>query len=171
LQIFFALDQIASYSRAHTNANSPACYATRSRLAPALSLPPSSADPDARKQRPVLNRDLWEITSVNDSIVHVTDDSFEDEVLKSAEPVLVDYWADWCGPCKMIAPVLDEIAGEYAGRIKVAKLNIDENPNTPPRYGIRGIPTLMLFREGEVEATKVGAVSKSQLTAFIDSNL
>ncbi|MCG6896217.1 MAG: thioredoxin TrxA [Thiocapsa sp.] len=108
---------------------------------------------------------------MNDSIVHVTDDSFEDEVLKSAEPVLVDYWADWCGPCKMIAPVLDEIAGEYAGRIKVAKLNIDENPNTPPRYGIRGIPTLMLFREGEVEATKVGAVSKSQLTAFIDSNL
>ncbi|EGV19230.1 MULTISPECIES: thioredoxin TrxA [Thiocapsa] len=108
---------------------------------------------------------------MSDSIVHVTDDSFEDEVLKSLEPVLVDYWADWCGPCKMIAPVLDEIAGEYAGRIKVAKLNIDENPNTPPRYGIRGIPTLMLFRQGEVEATKVGAVSKSQLTAFIDSNL
>ena len=105
------------------------------------------------------------------SIVHVTDDSFEDEVLRSPEPVLVDYWADWCGPCKMIAPVLDEIATEYAGKIKVAKLNIDENPNTPPRYGIRGIPTLMLFREGEVEATKVGAVSKSQLTAFIDSNL
>jgi thioredoxin 1 len=108
---------------------------------------------------------------VSDSIVHVTDESFEDEVLKSNEPVLVDYWADWCGPCKMIAPVLDEIASEYAGRIKVAKLNIDENPNTPPRYGIRGIPTLMLFRQGEVEATKVGAVSKSQLTAFIDSNL
>lgn len=108
---------------------------------------------------------------MSDSIVHVTDDSFEEEVLKSLEPVLVDYWADWCGPCKMIAPVLDEIAGEYAGRIKVAKLNIDENPNTPPRYGIRGIPTLMLFRQGEVEATKVGAVSKSQLTAFIDSNL
>jgi thioredoxin 1 len=108
---------------------------------------------------------------VSDSIVHVTDDSFEDEVLKSPDPVLVDYWADWCGPCKMIAPVLDEIATEYAGKIKVAKLNIDENPNTPPRYGIRGIPTLMLFREGEVEATKVGAVSKSQLTAFIDSNL
>ena len=108
---------------------------------------------------------------MSDSIVHVTDDSFEEEVLKSPEPVLVDYWADWCGPCKMIAPVLDEIAGEYAGRIKVAKLNIDENPNTPPRYGIRGIPTLMLFRGGEVEATKVGAVSKSQLTAFIDSNL
>lgn len=108
---------------------------------------------------------------MSDSIVHVTDDSFEDEVLKSAEPVLVDYWADWCGPCKMIAPVLDEISTEYAGRLKVAKLNIDENPNTPPKYGIRGIPTLMLFRGGEVEATKVGAVSKSQLTAFIDSNL
>jgi thioredoxin 1 len=108
---------------------------------------------------------------VSGSIVHVTDDSFEDEVLKSPDPVLVDYWADWCGPCKMIAPVLDEIATEYSGKIKVAKLNIDENPNTPPRYGIRGIPTLMLFREGEVEATKVGAVSKSQLTAFIDSNL
>ncbi len=108
---------------------------------------------------------------MSESIVHVTDDSFEDEVLNSAEPVLVDYWADWCGPCKMIAPVLDEIANEYAGKVKIAKLNIDENPNTPPRYGIRGIPTLMLFRQGEVEATKVGAVSKSQLTAFIDSNL
>jgi len=108
---------------------------------------------------------------VSDSILHVTDDSFEQEVLKSPEPVLVDYWADWCGPCKMIAPVLEQIASEYTGRIRVAKLNIDENPNTPPRYGIRGIPTLMLFRDGEVEATKVGAVSKSQLTAFIDSNL
>ncbi len=108
---------------------------------------------------------------MSEQIVHVTDDSFENEVLKSDEPVLVDYWADWCGPCKMIAPVLDEIANEYAGQIKVAKLNIDENPNTPPRYGIRGIPTLMLFKDGEVEATKVGAVSKSQLTAFIDSNL
>lgn len=108
---------------------------------------------------------------MSDSIVHVTDDSFEEEVLRASDPVLVDYWADWCGPCKMIAPVLDEIANEYAGKVKVAKLNIDENPNTPPRYGIRGIPTLMLFRGGEVEATKVGAVSKSQLTAFIDSNL
>jgi len=108
---------------------------------------------------------------VSEQIVHVTDDNFEAEVLKSELPVLVDYWAEWCGPCKMIAPVLDEITGDYAGKIKVAKLNIDDNPNTPPRYGIRGIPTLMLFKDGEVEATKVGAVSKSQLIAFIDSNL
>ena len=108
---------------------------------------------------------------MNEQVVHVTDDSFETEVLKSDQPVLVDYWAEWCGPCKMIAPVLDQIAGEYADKIKIAKLNIDDNPNTPPRYGIRGIPTLMLFKDGEVEATKVGAVSKSQLTAFIDSNI
>ncbi len=108
---------------------------------------------------------------MSDAIIHVTDANFETEVLKSADPVLVDYWADWCGPCKMLAPVLDEIASEYAGKVKVAKLNIDENPGTPPRYGIRGIPTLMLFKDGEVEATKIGAVSKSQLTAFIDSNL
>ncbi len=104
-------------------------------------------------------------------IVHLTDDSFETEVLQSATPVLVDYWAEWCGPCKMIAPVLDEIASEYGDRLKVAKLNIDDNPQTPPKYGIRGIPTLMLFKNGDVEATKVGAVSKSQLTAFIDSNI
>lgn len=108
---------------------------------------------------------------MSEQIVHLSDDSFETEVLQSSLPVLVDYWAEWCGPCKMIAPVLDEIAEEYAGKIKFAKLNIDENPNTPPRYGIRGIPTLMIFKDGEVEATKVGAVSKSQLTAFIDSNL
>jgi thioredoxin 1 len=108
---------------------------------------------------------------MSEQIVHVTDDSFESDVIKSNQPVLIDYWAEWCGPCKMIAPVLDEIAEEYAGRLKVAKLNIDENPNTPPRYGIRGIPTLMLFKDGEVEATKVGAVSKSQLVAFIDSNI
>jgi thioredoxin 1 len=108
---------------------------------------------------------------MSEQIVHVTDDSFESEVLKSSQPVLIDYWAEWCGPCKMIAPVLDDIASEYDGKLKVVKLNIDENPNTPPRYGIRGIPTLMLFKDGEVEATKVGAVSKSQLVAFIDSNL
>ncbi|OGI49221.1 MAG: thioredoxin [Candidatus Muproteobacteria bacterium RIFCSPHIGHO2_02_FULL_65_16] len=104
-------------------------------------------------------------------IVNITDDSFESEVLKAEKPVLVDYWAEWCGPCKMIAPVLEEIAREYAGKIKVAKLNIDENPATPPKYGIRGIPTLMLFKNGGVEATKVGALSKSQLSAFIDGNL
>ena len=105
------------------------------------------------------------------NIVYLSDDSFEDEVLKDELPVLVDFWADWCGPCKMIAPILDEISEEYAGKLKVSKLNIDENPNTPPKFGIRGIPTLMLYKNGQVEATKVGAVSKSQLTAFIDSNL
>jgi thioredoxin 1 len=104
-------------------------------------------------------------------IVNVTDDSFEDDVLKADHPVLVDYWAEWCGPCKMIAPVLEEVASEYEGKLTIAKLNIDDNPNTPPKYGIRGIPTLMLFKNGNVEATKVGAVSKSQLTAFIDGNL
>lgn len=108
---------------------------------------------------------------MSDKICQVTDDSFEQEVLKSAQPVLVDYWAEWCGPCKMIAPILEEIAGDYEGRLKIAKLNIDENPNTPPKFGIRGIPTLMLFKDGNVEATKVGALSKSQLTAFIDQNL
>lgn len=104
-------------------------------------------------------------------VVKITDDSFENDVLKSDVPVLVDYWAEWCGPCKMIAPVLDEIAGEYGDKIKVAKLNIDENPGTPPKFGIRGIPTLMLFKGGNVEATKVGAVSKSQLAAFIEGNI
>ena len=104
-------------------------------------------------------------------ISHVTDDSFETEVLKSDLPVLVDYWAEWCGPCKAIAPVLEEIAAEYDNKIKICKLDIDANENTPPKYSIRGIPTLMLFKNGAVEATKVGALSKSQLTAFIDSNL
>lgn len=108
---------------------------------------------------------------MSEGIVYVTDDSFDTEVLKADGPVLVDYWAEWCGPCKMITPVLEEIAQEYNGKIKVAKLNIDENPGTPPKYGIRGIPTLMLFKSGNVEATKVGAVSKSQLSAFLDENL
>jgi len=108
---------------------------------------------------------------MSEHIHYVTDDSFDGEVLKSAQPVLVDYWAEWCGPCKMIAPILDEIAAEYSGRLKVAKLNIDDNQNVPAKYGIRGIPTLMLFKNGNVEATKVGALSKSALAAFIDSNL
>ncbi|MBK8181657.1 MAG: thioredoxin TrxA [Candidatus Competibacteraceae bacterium] len=108
---------------------------------------------------------------MSEHILHITDDSFETEVIKADKPVLVDYWAEWCGPCRMIAPILDEIAGEYADRIKICKLNVDENQNTPPKYGIRGIPTLMLFRNGNVEATKVGALSKSQLVAFLDSSL
>lgn len=108
---------------------------------------------------------------MSDKIVYATDDTFEAEVVSAEGCILVDYWADWCGPCKMIAPILDEIAEEYDGKIKVVKLNIDENPNTPPKFGIRGIPTLMIFKGGSVEATKVGAVSKSQLTAFIDSNI
>jgi thioredoxin 1 len=108
---------------------------------------------------------------MSDKIVYLTDDTFEQEVINSDSPVLVDYWAEWCGPCKMIAPILDEIAESYEGKVKVAKLNIDENNDTPPKYGIRGIPTLMLFKDGNVEATKVGAVSKSQLMAFIDSNI
>ena len=104
-------------------------------------------------------------------ISHVSDDTFEDEVINSDVPVLVDYWAEWCGPCKVIAPVLEEIASEYDGKMKICKLDIDANEQTPPKYGIRGIPTLMLFKNGAVEATKVGALSKSQLTAFLDSNI
>ena len=108
---------------------------------------------------------------MSDKIVHLSDETFEEEVLNCDAPVLVDYWAEWCGPCKVIAPIVNDIAEEYAGRLKVAKLNIDENNITPPRYGIRGIPTLMLFKGGSVEAIKVGAVSKTQLSTFIDSNL
>jgi thioredoxin 1 len=108
---------------------------------------------------------------MSEHIHYVTDDTFEPEVLQSPVPVLVDYWAEWCGPCKMIAPILDELAQEYAGRLKVAKLNIDENQATPPKFRIRGIPTLMIFKNGNVAATKVGALSKSQLTAFIDSTI
>ncbi|HZS65710.1 MAG TPA: thioredoxin TrxA [Burkholderiales bacterium] len=104
-------------------------------------------------------------------IRHVTDDTFEPEVLQSETPVLVDYWAEWCGPCKSIAPILEEVAKEYEGRLKIAKINVDENQSTPAKFGIRGIPTLMLFKNGNVEATRVGALSKSQLTAFLDSNI
>ena len=108
---------------------------------------------------------------MSNAIVYVSDSTFETEVLQSTTPVLVDYWAEWCGPCKMIAPILEDVAVSYAGKLKVAKLNIDENQATPPKYGIRGIPTLMLFKNGNVEATKVGALSKTQLAAFIDANI
>ena len=104
-------------------------------------------------------------------IVNTTDSSFEVDVLKADGPVLVDYWAPWCGPCKMVAPILDELAGEYEGKLKIVKLNVDDNPAVAQRYGVRGIPTLTLFKGGNVEATKVGALSKSQLTAFLDSNI
>ena len=113
---------------------------------------------------------LWS-NEVSDLVLHVSDADFSESVLKATGPVLVDYWAEWCGPCKMIAPVLDEIAADYQGKLTVVKVNIDENPKTPQQYGVRGIPTLMIFKNGEVEATKVGALTKSQLAAFIDSNL
>ncbi|MCA7015219.1 thioredoxin TrxA [Dickeya dadantii] len=108
---------------------------------------------------------------MSDKIIHLTDDSFETDVLQSEHVTLVDFWADWCGPCKMIAPILDEIADEFEGKLTVAKLNIDDNPATAPKYGIRGIPTLLLFKNGEVAATKVGALSKGQLKEFLNANL
>ena len=108
---------------------------------------------------------------MSDKIVHVTDTSFEDDVLKSDVPVLVDFWAAWCGPCKMIAPILEDVAGDYAGKVKVCKVDVDANGDTPAKFGVRGIPTLILFKDGNAVSTKVGALSKTQLTAFIDAAL
>jgi len=108
---------------------------------------------------------------MSELVKHVSDTSFDSDVLKSGNPVLVDFWAEWCGPCKMFAPVLDEVAKEYQGRLTVAKLDIDNNPSTPGKYGIRGIPTVILYKNGQAHAQRVGAMSKSQLTAFLDSNL
>jgi len=108
---------------------------------------------------------------MSENITHTTDDEFETDVLQADLPVLVDYWAEWCGPCKMIAPILDEISGEYAEKLKICKMDIDANQQTPPKYGIRGIPTLMLFKNGELHATKVGALSKTQLSEFLDANI
>jgi thioredoxin 1 len=107
----------------------------------------------------------------SDLIKHISDASFDGDVLKSDKPVLVDYWAEWCGPCKMIAPILDDVAKDYDGRLKVTKMNVDENREVPSKFGIRGIPTLMLFKDGQLAATKVGALSKAQLTAFLDGHL
>ena len=108
---------------------------------------------------------------MSENISHVTDDSFEQEVLKSSLPVLVDFWAEWCGPCRMIAPVLEQLATEHAGKIKIVKLNVDENPGTPPKFAIRGIPTLILFKNGAPAATQVGALAKAQLVAFVTPHL
>ncbi len=123
------------------------------------------------KARLVPQISLLQRSLMSDSIKFVTDATFESDVLKSDAPVLVDYWAEWCGPCKMIAPILDEVSRDYSGKLTIAKLNVDENQSVPAKYGIRGIPTLMLFKNGAIVGTKVGALSKSQLTAFIDSNL
>ena len=107
----------------------------------------------------------------SDLITHTSDASFNADVIEAGTPVLVDYWAEWCGPCKMIAPILDEVSKDYDGKLRVAKMNVDENRDVPSKYGIRGIPTLMLFKDGQLAATKVGALSKAQLTAFLDSHL
>jgi thioredoxin 1 len=108
---------------------------------------------------------------VSQQIVHVSDSSFEQDVLKSSVPVLLDFWAEWCGPCKMIAPILDQIATEYAGKVLVAKMNVDENPKTPMKFNVRGIPTLILFKNGQLQGQKIGAVRKADVAAFLDSNL
>ncbi|NIG62267.1 MAG: thioredoxin TrxA [Serratia symbiotica] len=108
---------------------------------------------------------------MSDKIIHLTDNSFDSNVLKAEGSILVDFWAEWCGPCKIIAPILDEIAEEFSGKLTITKLNIDQNPATAPKYGIRGIPTLLLFKNGEVAATKVGALSKGQLKDFLNANL
>jgi len=108
---------------------------------------------------------------VSDNIVHTSDSAFDADVLQSEKPVLIDFWAEWCGPCKMIAPMLEDVAGEYADRVAIKKLNIDENPNIAQKFGIRSIPTLMLFKNGAVHAQKIGAMSKSQLAEFLDTNL
>jgi thioredoxin 1 len=112
-----------------------------------------------------------EKAQVNPSIAHVSDEQFEEQVLKSSEPVLVDFWAEWCGPCKMIAPILDDVATSYAGKLRVAKINIDHNQKTPRNYNVRGIPTLMIFKDGKVQATQIGAISKTQLTQLIDKTI